>query len=176
MEFKMDRNGAGYKDETAYKAFKGMAKAGEIWTVNSNGVEKEVLIIKNHGKHCNVLTLLDECKNNWCIEVKSRSLKYTDPRMMQYLFNENFSQFVKALTGEEFDTVLDDIEDAMGLNIYRADAEDAKDELEAAKNRIKHLEEELEKERNRKVAPAEMAMYKHLYDELIDKLIDKKVL
>jgi flagellin-specific chaperone FliS len=85
-------------------------------------------------------------------------------------------QFVKALTGEEFDKVLDEIEDAMGLDIYRADAKDAKDELDAAKNRIKHLEDELEAERNRKVAPAEMAIYKHLYDELIDKLIDKKVL
>lgn len=171
MEFKMDRNGSGYKDETAYKAFKNMAKAGEIWTFNSFGNEKEVLVIKNHGTHCNVLTLLDECKTKYCIEINSRAKKYTDPRMMQYLFNDNLGQFVKALSDEEFDKVLAEIEDAMELNICRADA---KDELDAAKNRIKHLEEELAAAK-KLPAPAD-SIYKRLYDELIDKLIDKKVL
>lgn len=174
MEFKMDRNGSGYKDETAFKAFKGMAKAGEIWTFNNFGNEKEVLVIKNHGGHCNVLSLLDECKTKHCIEINSRAKKYTDPRMMQYLFNDNLGQFVKALTGAEFDTVLDEIEDALGLDIYRADAKDAKDELDAAKNRIKHLEEELAAAK-KLPAPAD-SIYKRLYDDLIDKLIDKKVL
>lgn len=174
MEFKMNRNGSGYKDETAYKAFKNMAKAGEIWTFNNFGNEKEVLVIKNHGTHCNVLTLLDDRRTKYCIEITSRSLKYTDPRMMQYLFNDNLGQFVKALSDEEFDKVLDEIEDALELNIYREDAKDAKDELDAAKNRIKHLEEELAAAK-KLPAPAD-SIYKRLYDDLIDKLIDKKVL
>lgn len=172
MEFKMNRNGSGYYDETAFKAFKGMAKEGEIWTTGIGDREKEVLVIKNHGTHCNVLSLLDESKSKFCIEIKSRSLKYTDPRMMQYLFNDNLGQFVKALSEEDFDKVLDEIEEALELDICRADA---KDELEAAKNRITHLEEELEAER-KKIVPGEESIYKRLYDELIDKLIDKKVL
>jgi len=173
MDFKMNRNGAGYYDETAYKAFRDMAKPGEIWTASVSGREREVLVIKNHGTHCNVLALLDECKAKHLVEITSKSLKYTEPRMLQYLFNDNLTSYVKALSAEEFNKILDEIEEALELNIYRPDAQDAKDELEAAQNKIKHLEEQLA-EAKKLPAPSD-GIYKRLYDDLIDKLIEKKV-
>ena len=175
MEFKMNSNGSGCYDETATKAFNSMAKSGEIWTTVSGPREKEVIIIKNHGRMCNVLSLLDESKSNQCIEVVSRSLKYTDPRMIQYMFNDNLGQFVKALSEEEFDKLLDEVEDALELNVSRGFARETLDELEAAKERIVELEIQLE-EAKRAVATPGDSIYKQLYDNLIDKLIDKKVM
>lgn len=180
MEFKMNRNGSGYYDETATKAFSSMAKSGEIWTAGSGGREKEVIIIKNHGKMCNVLSLLDESKGSHCIEIVSRSLKYTDPRMIQYMFNDNLGQFVKALSDEEFDKVLDEVEDALEVDINRhiVNEEGAgllkvyEESLEKSNKRIKELEDQIA---GTVLAPTN-SFYKQLYDELIDKLIDKKVL
>lgn len=183
MEFKMTRNGSGYYDETATKAFNGMAKSGEIWTAGNNGREREVIIIKNHGRMCNVLSLLDERKGNNCIEVVSRSLKYTDPRMIQYMFNDSLGQFVKALSDEEFDKVLDEVEDALEVNINRhiVNEEGAgmlklyKESLEKANEKVKELETQLEEAKRAAASPGD-SIYKQLYDNLIDKLIDKKVM
>lgn len=178
MDFKMNRNGSGVYDETAYKALMGAPKSGEVWTCMNGSKEKEVLIIKNHGTICNVLTLLDECKSSHCIEITSRSIKYTDPRMIQYFFNDNIGRFVKALSDEEFDKVLDEIEDALELNIYQAEESQEigklKEEVDNYKNEIKELQAKLSETKNIPV-PSD-SFYKRLYDELIDKLIDKKVM
>ncbi len=172
MEFKMNRNGSGYYDETASKAFEGMAKPGEIWTVGYGDREKEVLIIKNHGKLCNVLSLLDESKNNHCIEIASRSLKYTDPRMLQYSFNDSMGQFVKALPDDEFDKVLDEIEDALELNIYRniyrPEAEEVNEAVEALEQKVKELEDLLAKAQE-----ISDTNYKEKYQKLVLELIDR---
>lgn len=45
MEFKMNRNGSGAYDGTAYKAMMGAPKPGEIWMHKNGYVEKEVLVI-----------------------------------------------------------------------------------------------------------------------------------
>lgn len=170
----MNRNGSGVYDGTAYKAMMGAPKSGEIWTYGSG--EKELLIIKNHGTLCTVLGLLPERKNKYCIEIASKALKYTDPRMIQYSFNDSMGQLVKALPEEEFDKVLDEIEDALEINIYQAEESEAiknlKAEVERERNLVTKLEAQLAEAKN---APAE-SVYKHLYDDLIDKLIDKKVM
>lgn len=166
-EFKMNRNGSGAYDGTAYKAFQGMAKGGEIWTANG----KQILIVKNHGGCCSCLALYDECKSNYCIEVDG---KYTDPRMLQYWFNDSLGRCIGALTASEFETVLCDIEDALSLNIQRQESPEEHEALEAAKRKIKDLEAKLAAEKDKPVAAD--SIYKRLYDDLIDKLIDKKVM
>lgn len=175
-EFKMSRNGSGVYDETAYKALNEMAKDGEIWTYSNGGAgstEREALVIKNHGTLCTVLVLMDENKSNHCIEIRSNTVKYTDPRMMQYMFNDRFGKFVKRLPDDDFNAVLDEIEDALEVNVYRKDANDA---LETAKAEVKELKAQLEAERSKPVSdiPSE-SIYKRLYDDLIDKLIEKRV-
>lgn len=166
----MNRNGSGAYDGTAYKAMMGAPKPGEIWMHRNGSVEREVLIIQNHGTVCTILTLVDEAKDNRSVQVEGRSLKWVTPYMLQYAFNQSFGELVKKLSDEDFDSVLDAVEDALDLNIYRADAKEA---LEASEHRIKELEAQLAKAKT--AAPAE-SIYKRLYDDLIDRLIEKKVM
>lgn len=110
-DFGMNRNASGYRDDTAYKAFMGMAKPGDVWTAKDG--RQKVLIIKNQGSFCNCLRLLDNQVHQRCIEVNSAGTMYTDPAMLQYLFNEYLGTFVQRLPAAEFDRVLDAVEDAL---------------------------------------------------------------
>lgn len=110
-DFGMNRNASGYRDDTAYKAFMGMAKPGDVWTAKDG--RQKVLILKNQGSFCNCLRLLDNQVHQRCIEVNSAETMYTDPAMLQYLFNEYLGTFVQRLPAAEFDRVLDAVEDAL---------------------------------------------------------------
>ena len=112
-DYGLKRNGSGYYDETAYKAFMGIAKAGDIWTTH-NG-QCSVLILRNQGTFCNVLTLLDTHKHSRMMEINSAGTYYSDPAMVHYLFNEKLCQFVQRLPHDEFARVMEAVEDAMGF-------------------------------------------------------------
>ena len=111
-DYGMKRNGSGYYDPTAYAAMIGMAKPGEIWETN-NG-KKLVLILKNHdhGNFCNCLTLTDKVEDKYCMEVRG---KYTNPGMVQYLYNDYLSSWVTTLTPAEFENVRCAVSNALGL-------------------------------------------------------------
>ena len=111
--FGLNRNGSGYYDETAYKAFMGMAKAGDIWVAN-NGRD-QVLILKNQGTFCNCLTLTDRSGDKNCIEIISAGVMYTNPGMVKYLFNSWLGTFVQRLPEDEFAKVREAVADAMGF-------------------------------------------------------------
>lgn len=110
-EFGLNRNGSGYYDETAYKAFMGMAKAGEIWTTFDG--REEVLILRNQGTFCNCLTLTDKSRDKQCIAVSG--VGYTNPGMVKYLFNDRLGRVVRQLPDDEFEAVREAVEDAMGF-------------------------------------------------------------
>ena len=112
-DYGLTRNGSGYKDETAYRAFMSMAKAGEVWTAN-NGRE-QVLILKNQGTFCNCLTLTDKSGDKNCIEIISAGTMYTNPGMVKYLFNSWLGTFVQRLPEDEFAKVREAVADAMGF-------------------------------------------------------------
>lgn len=110
-DYGMTRNASGYRDDTAYKALMGMAKPGDVWTAKDG--RQKVLILKNQGSFCNCLRLVDSQVHQRCIEVNSAGAMYTDPAMLQYLFNEYLGTFVQRLPASEFDRVLDAVEDAL---------------------------------------------------------------
>ena len=112
-DYGLKRNGSGYYDETAYKAFMGMAKAGDIWTANDG--REEVLILKNQGTLCNCLTLTDKSMDKQCIEIVSAGTMYTNPSMVKYLFNSRLGTFVQRLPADEFAKVMEAVEDALGF-------------------------------------------------------------
>ena len=118
-EFGMMRNGSGYKDETAYKAFMSMAKGGEVWTAN-DGREK-VLILKNQGTFCNCLTLTDVDKHNDGLEIVSAGRMYTNPAMVKYLLNSRLGAFVQKLPATEFARVVQAVEEALSIPLKPAD-------------------------------------------------------
>ena len=113
-DFGLNRNGSGYYDETAYKAFMGMAKAGDIWTTFDG--RKEVLILKNQGTLCNCLTLTDKSMDKRCIEIVSAGMMYTNPSMVEYLFNSRLGRFVQRLPDDEFEKVRAAVEVALGFS------------------------------------------------------------
>ncbi|MBO5957518.1 MAG: hypothetical protein J6Q39_08185 [Bacteroidales bacterium] len=127
VDFKMSRNGSGYYDETAYRAINEMAKPGEIWSyLTNNGFRKDVLIIKNHGTFCSALSLVDEDSSE-SIEVRGLNnfSKYTDPRMVQYIYNSNLAQRIALVDIEEFDEILKFISNALSLSMHEEFTEKA---------------------------------------------------
>lgn len=110
-DFGLNRNGSDYYDETAYKAIMGMAHAGEIWTTMDG--REEVLILRNQGTFCNCLTLTDRLRDKQCIDICGRG--YTNPGMIKYLFNDRLGQRTALLPADEFETIRDAVEDAMGF-------------------------------------------------------------
>lgn len=123
--FGMGKNGSGIKDETAYKAFCGMAKPGDIWTAG-DGREK-VLILKNQGTYCNCLTVLDKDVHEQCIEINSAGTMYTNPGMVKYLFFDRLGAFVQRLPATEFDKVRQTVEDVLDLGSSRKFDRDRRD-------------------------------------------------
>ncbi len=115
-DFKMSRNASGYYDETAYKAINEAPKPAEIWTYTTNsGIKKEILIIKNHGTFCTALAPVDEdAAEN--IEIRGlKMLKYSDPRMVQYIYNSNVAKCITVVSDEDFNDILNEIADALSI-------------------------------------------------------------
>lgn len=116
------RNASGYYDPTAYEAIKSIMKGenkmnkGEIWEAKqSNGTFKNVIVIADHGKFCTVLNLCENY-NPEQIEVVCQGIMYTDPRKLQYTFNDMFTNFIRTMKDEEFDYIMEKIADGLGLD------------------------------------------------------------
>ena len=153
--FDLRRNGEHYTDTTPYKAF-GEIREGEIYTKGRG--EGEILVLRNHGSFCNVITLLDTPHDNDCIEVNSRALKYTNPGMVSYLFNTSIvGAFVKRLPDDEFEEILQAVSNALDLpgNV------EIKTEIREVPVAV--LSEQVHED----------SIYKKLYEELIEKIINK---
>lgn len=124
-DFGLKRNGSGYRDDTAYKAFMNMAKSGEVWTANDG--REHVLILKNQGTFCNCLTLTDNDRNEDNMEIVSAGRMYTNPGMVKYLFNSRLGAFVQKLPATEFAKVVEAVEDALNINRKRVDKDHRKE-------------------------------------------------
>ena len=113
-DFKLTRNGSGYYDETAYKAMNSMADSGEIWryVFEANNI-KEVLVVKNHGTFSTVLGLVDK-ESPDSVEIPlADGDKYTDPRMLRFVYNQNFSKRTDVVDEYTFNIILDRIQSAL---------------------------------------------------------------
>lgn len=137
------RNASGYYDETPYKAvFKG-AQPGEIWKTS---LGKEYLIVAVHNSNMyTVLGLYDQYKPD-SMEITSRQLMYTNPAMVQYLFGSNLSDFVKALSEEEFDKIIEAVSDALCITVKvnKVEVEGSMAELSALKQTVDKQKEEMQ--------------------------------
>lgn len=144
------RNAEGYVDPTAYEALKNMHKAGEIWTFRN----KKMLIIKNNGRVCNTLALLDSSEEAGDIEVGNGY--YTNPAMVQYVYTDTLDRFVERLSKTEFGLTLKAVGDALGVEVFNESNGQAQNE-ELVKLKIQHK------------------YLQHMYDDLLQKLIEKAV-
>lgn len=165
QDYGLYRNSEGYSDPTVAEAIKGMAKPGEIWKYKG----REVLIVKNQGVYCNILTLVrKESKAPTTIEVAGR---YTTPGKLSYAFNSDFGAFVERITKDEYDFVLKEVYIALAFfsksEPVAEQTEECKIEAiaESAVNKDCEHENEVLKKKN--------ALLRSMYDDLLDKFIEK---
>ncbi len=174
-EYGMTRNAEGYPDYTPYQAITGQAKAGEIWKYDAY----EVLILRNHGTFCNILTLVESTSDTRSIPVMSRSIRYTNPAMIRYCFNNGLGQFIKKIPYDDFEAIMDEVREALGFAPAGASEEKAGEpaqeptpkanpsEVEALKTRLILERREAEK------AKAKFDVLQGMYDALLDRFITK---
>ena len=142
--FSMKYNASGNYDSTAYSAMMDMAKPGEIWTTSQGN---EVLILKNHGTLCSMLKLLENqpYHDDDCIEVVSRQLRYTNPCMVAYIFNQGLCEYIKSIPEEQYTQIMQTIADRLNVTIRVNKEEAPAPELEAMKARAESLYQAMEK-------------------------------
>lgn len=105
-DFKMLRNGSGYADPTASEAIYYLAKPGDIFEYQMPKSKKTFLIIKNHGRFSTALALMEESEDgDYKIQGINSKTYYTDPRMIQYIYNDSCGKFVSSVSLVDF-TVL----------------------------------------------------------------------
>lgn len=184
-DYGLKKNAEGYADPTAYKAITGIQKPGEILAYKGG----DALIIKNHGTFCSILRLKDkECGDN-CTEIGGR---YTDPRMLSYAVNDNFSTYQGKITPGEFGWVLAEIENALGIEIepHTASAVSAvsasenvrlKEELDVMQARLKeselravdHVERCAVAEDEAMRCKIQLDLLKQMYSDLMEKFLQR---
>lgn len=193
-DFRLDRNGQGYRDETAYNAIKSvegvkeMVKSGEIWQVN--GGTQEAYIIKAFENVSVILTLSENVRNTGEIPVQSRAQMWTDPRKISFTYNSNFTDFVKKVPEDEAErintttryTLFGVVTDQTKLTDRKTEDvanEEIKRELEGQKEQNSRLDAELDKcrmqimdlENENAGYRAQIKMLGGMYDKLLNRAI-----
>lgn len=142
--FSMKYNASGNYDSTAYSAMMNMAKPGEIWTTSQGN---EVLILKNHGTLCSMLKLLENqpYHDDDCIEVVSRQLRYTNPCMVAYIFNQGLCEYIKSIPEEQYTQIMQTVGDRLNVTIRVNKEEAPVPGLEEMKARAESLYQAMEK-------------------------------
>ena len=194
----LKRNGSGYYDPTAFKALKKIERAekemevkkGEIWEVEFGSNLRTVLVIAAHGSYSTILTFCDEPRERRTVQLNAQGMKYTEPGMLTYKFNDGFNRFIRLATEEEFADIIGQVECALGLDL------NAPIPLEVYEsNEIKRLQMEVEdlKAKNLKlekgnthfasmatdtnttILKTERDLYKSQYESLLERVIAKAV-
>lgn len=125
IDRELSRNGSGYVDPTAYAALMEVQKGerkmdnktGELWEITTKeGYNKECIIIADRGSYSTVLCLYDEPRRECDIKVNCRGMKYTSGGMPQYAFDSKITEFIRKLSDQEFEEIMDKVADALGMN------------------------------------------------------------
>lgn len=106
----LKRNGSGYYDPTAYQALKKIEgkekemeiRKGEIWEVEMGNNLRTVLVLAEHGSYSTVLTFSDEPRERRTVQLNAQGMKYTEPGMITYKFNDGFNKFRRVRDGSIF--------------------------------------------------------------------------
>lgn len=187
------RNASGYYDSTAYEAIKNIIESekvnrmtinqGEIWEIKqNNGTYRNVIVLAVHDDVAQVLQLID-VGNSYSIEINCQGIKYTDPRKIQYTFNDTFTDFIRNLKTEEFDKIMNAVADCLGLSTHHTEeAVEPVDFQEELKNAMKKPVIEMTQDsivfnqadtEELIKAKAERDIFKGLYEKLLADVMQK---
>ena len=160
QDYGLNRNSEGYADPTAAEAIKGMAKPGEIWKYKG----REVLIVKNQGGYCNILTLFTAPgKDKNSIDVAGR---YATPGKLSYAFNDLLGAMVERITDGELKEVVAAIESSLSIRIEPP--------LEEKFDRLKERTECARAEAENRKLNKQLEVLRGMYDELLNRFLNKE--
>lgn len=184
-DFGDKRNAEGYYDPTPYQAIKNMIKPGEIWTLQKkDNTETEVLIVAFGDNIATILYLMDEHKDG-CVEC---ALKFVNPRMLNWCWGGYLGKRVKKLGDQEFDLILDGVEDVLDVVIEKKEVTPLVPELEAKDEELKALHclcKELDSKAAKYIESYKLAnneneklkiqleMLKGMYSDLMEKFLQR---
>lgn len=185
MDYDISRNGSGYVDPTAYKAIKNFLKSEEksmelykgdiVEFEQNNGYVKEAVILSVHEKFSTVLVLNDNDRLPYSVNCKG--MKYTDPGMVQYVFNDKIQNYIRSMSDKECADIMQAVVDALG---YEAPVKEVVKEvvkksepefIPLAVNNDLPFDNAIHEEMAQ--LKAERNVYKELYENLINSMIAK---
>lgn len=167
------KNPEGYLDMTAYLAIKKSEGkkmelfAGDIVEVDVKGGKeiREFLILAVHERTSSVLMLTDY--DDMPMAVHSRTTKYTNPNMVQYIFNNAVVEYVKSISQPELTEIMKKVGHALNIPIAKSEAEAEPKVIEQ-----KVVEKEIVKAPDDyQQALIERDIYKNLYYEMLKKVM-----
>lgn len=179
----MKKNGSGYSDPTAYEALKHITKMeektmefyrGDIVEIETkNGNLKEAVVLQTHDKYSNILILTDDDRMTY--SVNCRGERYTNPGMVQYVFNDHVAGFIRSMTDSEYESIMNAVIDSLGYYPQQARSENPEPENEQKG----YLQAVIEKERKdayllkKELAQVqtERTVYKDLYTDILDRVM-----
>lgn len=143
-------------------------RAGEIWEIQTNsGYAREAVIVAAHEGYCTCLALTD---NPCGYLVISRKQQYTDCGKLQYIFNDQFTEFVKKMPDSEFAALKDAVAEKLGIDqkTVEVPVEVTPPPMilpEVREGTVEIFSEELA------TAKAEAKIFKDLYEKLLAKML-----
>ena len=180
-EFNPRKNGEGYEDPTAYNGINGRAKGGEIYQYN----EYEVLILRNQGAFSTVLRLV-EFESPGSIPVDGSGIKYTNPAMLNYCYNDKLGRRINVLEDADYDRVMSSVYDALGGCPSPAPVPEQQSMSNAAivqrlTDKVEALEEinsriareKVESEQAAAISRMKVEVLEQMYDGLLDRFLSK---
>lgn len=125
-EKKLQRNGSGYADPTAYSAIKAVSQTvggiavqiGSIWTAFVHDEKRLLLVVATHYNHATVLVLYDEPRGPRSVELETlQGGKYwVFPDLLSYKFYEDFESLEGRLVPASVDLLLVKTAECLGLS------------------------------------------------------------
>lgn len=185
VQNEMKKNGSGYSDPTAYEALKHITKMeekimefyrGDIVEIETkNGNLKAAVVSQTHEKYSNILILTDDDRMPY--SVNCRGERYANPGMVQYVFNDRVTGFVRSMTDSEYESIMNAVIDSLGYFPQNAKSEDSEPERENEQK--EYLQAGIKKERKdtellkKELAQVqtERTVYKDLYTDILDRIM-----
>ena len=174
----MFRNGSGYADPTAYKAFMNIErdekmefKRGEIYEYAVKDETKKALVIsadfRKKDYFLSVIVLTDEPKGSVCVPITTGGgIMYADCGMVGFAQYDRFGCYLRTVQQAEMDQVDEGVAKCLGL-----EQKVVKELIAEVTPPPVMLKAEEESSEELATAKAEAKIYKDLYERLLAKVM-----
>lgn len=182
------KNGSGYSDPTAYKAFMNIEKErdekmdfkrGEIFEVEMNNsiYNKKALVVsadfRSGESYLNVILLTDEPKGNINVPIICEGKMYADCGMVSFITSNRLLRFIRKAREEEMAKIDEGVAKCLGIEIEPVYM-DSNEEIERLQHELRKCNNIIpvcDNTEELAAAKAEAKIYKDLYERLLAKVM-----